>query len=178
MGKECEKCKKEKFGSRQIFLKYRGIWLSGEAKNAECFSCARKKYLEFYKKAQKEGLVKIRKGKLVVDWKLFINSYRWPEKYGKVDGTTMYHYFVYLLLELNILSSEGDDNYEVIYSSGFVETLPNLGEKLRYFTRSSDADEYMEARAPNADYPWEIRKIKVVKQYKPKSPWAIDPEQL
>lgn len=104
-----------------------------------------------------EKLVQEKDGELIVNWKHF------HELNNNNDeiNTEAYQAAVNKLEELNILSVESNNNYEIIGCE--IVLNPRWHIFRLYFTRETDVKAYKEAVYKNAQYSVGIQQIRVIK---------------
>lgn len=108
--------------------------------------------------AEAEDIARIENGKLLINWKLFLNAYHWPDYYR--EG--YYSDLVKFLISLNIFSLDSKNNYEILDKSYSRVKNPQYQHLHVYFTRLHDVLEFMKEAKIDTNCNWEVRQIHVL----------------
>lgn len=153
MSKKCYRCKeneaKEKYGN--ISFSYQGMRVKIFRVGGLCKECAKAEWLEDFEKNAKEFIDMVN-GKPKVNWKRYHEYFKMRHSHDKKEK------FHSLLVDLNILSSLAQGNWEIV-AYGPIGISPRSFASYLYFIKKEDAIEFARLENGRTQYSWEIHHI-------------------
>ncbi|NQU84098.1 MAG: hypothetical protein HQ536_05310 [Parcubacteria group bacterium] len=156
MEKLCEYCKEGTEEERRFFPIHQECRLTITAAKEECFDCAKERYIKSIELAEAENIVIIKKGRLLIDWNLFLSASHEKEKYRR----WYYDELIDILLSLEFFSFKSNNCFEIFDTShGYSMNPRHITGRILYFTRDIDVREYVRLEIFKEEYDWEVRSI-------------------